>query len=111
MLQQLDPITVTEFGMFGSLFNRFLFSTDALPQPPFDANSVQAKAAAELARSKKVPRGIIIRANDIWRHKYPDECYGYSYKAMDLKSYAVQQLGLITTTAISNHILYVHTGR
>lgn len=101
----LVPITVTEFGMFGSLFNRFLFGTDALPNPPFDEKVSQADAASKLARSKKVPRGVLVRANDIWRHEHPDEFYGHSYKAMDPKSYAVQQLGLITTTAISNHIL------
>ena len=76
-----------------------------LPLPPFSTDQINAKAAAELARSKKVPRGILNRANDIWRHEHPDEFYGNSYKAMDPKTYAVQQLGLITSTAIANHIL------
>ena len=54
----LIPITVTEFGMFGSLFNCFLFGDDALQLPPFTTNQKNANAAAEHARSKKVPRGI-----------------------------------------------------
>ena len=43
--------------------------------------------------------------HNIWRHEHPDEFFGYSYKAMDPKTYAVQQLGLISSTAIANHIL------
>ena len=52
-----------------------------------------------------MPRGVLERANNIWRHEHPDEFFGYSYKAMDPKTYAVQQLGLISSTAIANHIL------
>ena len=39
----LVPITVPEFGMFGSLFKRFLFGTDALATPPFSDGLVQVK--------------------------------------------------------------------
>ena len=58
-----------------------------------------------MARSTKVPFGILKRANEIWRTEHSEEFYGFSYKAMDPLSYAEQQLGLITTTAIANHIL------
>ena len=61
-----------------------------------------------LARSKHVPSGILVRANDIWRTQHPDEFYGYSYRAMDPRTYAQQQLGLILTTAFSNQILRAH---
>lgn len=56
----------------------------------------------------KIPRGIFVCAHDIWRHEYPDEFYGYSYKSMDPRSYAIHQLGLIDTTAVSGQILHSH---
>ena len=51
---------------------------------------------------------ILVRANDIWRTQHPDEFYGYSYRAMDPRTYAQQQLGLILTTAFSNQISRAH---
>ena len=101
----LIPITVTEFGQFGSLFERFLFDKEAMKIPNFRKNQKNAKRAAALARSTKVPFGILKRANEIWRTEHSDEFYGFSYKAMDPLSYAEQQLGIIATTAIANHIL------
>ena len=71
----------------------------------FRNNQKNAKQAAALARSVKVPFGILKQANDIWQTEHSEEFYGFSYKAMDPLSYAEQQLGLITTTAIANHIL------
>ena len=104
----LLPFTVTEFGQLGSLARRFLYGTDAMPLPSFENDQVNAKAAAELARSKKVPRGILPRANAIWRKECPDEFYGYSYKAMDPLNWAEQQLGLVMSRAISNQIVRAH---
>ena len=104
----LIPFTVTEFGQLGSLAQRFLYGTDAMPLPQFDDDQVNAKAAAELARSKKVPRGILPRANAVWRRECPDEFYGYSYKAIDPTTWAEQQLGLVMSRAISNQILRAH---
>ena len=100
----LIPVTVTEFGHFGSLFERFLFGKEAMKIPNFRNNQKNSKQAAALARSVKVPFGILKRANEIWRTKHSEEFYGFSYKAMDPLSYAEQQLGLITITAIANHI-------
>ena len=104
----LIPFTVTEFGQLGSLAQRFLYGTDAMALPHFDDDQVNAKAAAELARSKKVPRGILPRANAVWRRECPDEFYGHSYKAMDPKTWAEQQLGLVMSRATSNQILRAH---
>ena len=104
----LIPITVTEFGQFGSLFERFLFGREALKIPNFSDNQKNAKAAAKLARSTKVPHSVLPRANEIWRKEHEGGFFGHSYKAMDPLTYAEQQLGLITTTAIANHILRAH---
>ena len=70
----LVPITITEFGQFGSLFKRFMHGSDALPIPPI-TDKPNAHRLAELARSKKVPRGI-------WTTDHPNDFYGFSYKAM-----------------------------
>ena len=104
----LVPITVTEFGQFGSLFERFLFGKEAMKIPNFKESQNNAKAAAELARSTKVPHSVLPRANELWRKEHPEEVYGHSYKAMDPTTYATQQLGLITSTALSNQILRAH---
>jgi hypothetical protein len=104
----LVPITVTGFGQFGSLFERFLFGKEAMKIPNFKESQNNAKAAAEFARSTKVPHSVLPRANEIWRKEHPEEFYGHSYKAMDPTTYATQQLGLITSTALSNHILRAH---
>ena len=47
----LIPFTVTEFGQLGSLVQRLLYGTDAMALPHFDDDQVNAKAAAELART------------------------------------------------------------
>ncbi len=101
----LIPIAVTEFGSFGPLFNRFMFGKAAPLAPDYGEDWQNATAAARRARSNKVPKGIIPRANKIWRSEHIDEFYGYSYKAMDPGTYTTQRLGLITSTATSNHLL------
>jgi len=104
----LIPIAVSEFGQFGPLFRRFLFNDNALPLN-IPANKFKnAHAADKLARSKDVPRGILQKANDIWRHSNPDDYYGFSHKAKDPLTYAEQQLGNIFLNASSNHILRVY---
>ena len=75
--------------------------------PNFTENEKYAKKNAKLARSTKVPHSVLHRANEIWR-KHENQFYGHSYKAIDPLTYAEQQLGLITTTAIANHILRAH---
>ena len=101
----LCPITVNEFGQFGSLFMRHLYGTQAMPLPVFKPDEKNAKAMATLCRSDKLPRGILPKANRIWKQEHPEEFYGFSYKAMDPMTWAEQQLGLVTSTAISNQIL------
>ena len=80
-----------------------------MPLPDFKSNRPNAKAAAKLASSSRhVPRGILKRANDIWRSEHPDTFYGKSYKAMDPWTYFDQELGLVISTAISSHLLRAH---
>ena len=76
--------------------------------PKFKESQNNAKAATELARSTKVPHSVLPRANEIWRKEHPEEFYGHSYKAMDPTTFTTQQLGLITSTALSNQILRAH---
>ena len=105
----LLPIAISPHGHLGSLFERFLYGKDALPLPEFKENRPNAEAAAKLATSSRhVPRGILKRANDIWRSNHPDTYYGNSFKAMDPWTYFDQELGLIISTAISSHLLRAH---
>jgi len=44
----LIPITVTEFGQFGSLFERFLFGKEAMKIPNFTENQQNAKKSGKI---------------------------------------------------------------
>ena len=50
----LIPITVTEFGQFGSLFELFMNRKDNIPLPVFSKDQKHAKGAARLSRSTKL---------------------------------------------------------
>jgi len=58
--------------------------------PKFKDSQNDAKAAAELARSTKVPHSVLPQANEIWRKEHQEGFYGHSYKAMDPTTYAIQ---------------------
>eukprot|EP00581_Thalassiosira_minuscula_P003392 CAMPEP_0183742432 /NCGR_PEP_ID=MMETSP0737-20130205/64693_1 /TAXON_ID=385413 /ORGANISM="Thalassiosira miniscula, Strain CCMP1093" /LENGTH=182 /DNA_ID=CAMNT_0025978017 /DNA_START=422 /DNA_END=970 /DNA_ORIENTATION=+ len=104
----LLPIAIAPHGTFGSLFQRFLYGTDAAPSPPFRDDRPNAKKADRLARSSKVPRALLPRANDFWRKENPDMNYGDSYKTTDPTIYFEHEAGLIISTAVSSHILRAH---
>ena len=104
----LIPIAVSPHGHLGSLIERFLYGTDALPITNFTDGRVHAEAASRVARSPKVPRAVLQRANDIWKTDNPDTFYGTSYKAMDPMRYFQQQLGLTISKAISSHLIRAH---
>jgi len=101
----LIPITVTEFGQFGSLFERFLFGKEAMKIPKFKESQNNAKAAAELARSTKVPHSVLPRANKIWWKEHREEFYGHSYKAMNPTTYAIQRENQIWFTPVGRRKL------
>ena len=101
----LIPIAVSPHGHLGSLFERFLYDVDSIPITNFTDGRVQAEAASRVARSPKVPRAVLQRANV---SENPDTCYGTSYKAMDPMRYFQQQLGLVISKAISSHLIRAH---
>ena len=103
----LLPLAITAHGHLGSMFERFLYGTDALI-PDFDNSRPKAFEMAHEANSKDVPRGILDHANTIWRKSNPDSFYSGSYKAMDPKIHFEQQLGLIISTSVSSHLLRAH---
>ena len=61
-----------------------------------------------MATSPKVPRGILKWAKDIWRKNNPGEFYGGFYKAMDPWNHFEQQIGLVTSKAISSHLIWAY---
>ena len=54
--------------------------------------------------SHKAPYGILNTAKSMWAETSSNYWYGNSYAAADPKSWALQQLGLSVTSALSNHI-------
>ena len=56
------------------------------------------------ACSFEVPFGILNTANKNWTNSNPDVCFGYTYMDFDPKTWALQQLGLGYTKAITEHI-------
>ena len=55
--------------------------------------------------SYDVPYGILNTANKCWQQSHPDVWYGDSYMDSNPKSWALQQLGLGFTKAITEHIV------
>ena len=65
----LIPVPILPGGTTHGLFRRLLFGEDAIPLTASDFdNRPQAVIAAATAISPKVPRGILTRANEIWRY-------------------------------------------
>ena len=103
------PISISPHGHpAGSLFERFMYGTAAIPISNFTDGRPNAEAASRVARSNKVPSGVLLRANEIWRRENPGSFYGTSYKAMDPMKYFQQQLGLIISKALSSHLIRAH---
>ena len=101
------PFDVSAHGRIGSLMRRFLYGVDPLPSPDFTDGRIHAVAADRLARSYKVPHGLLKRADFLWR-RHPGKFYGDSYKAMTPSQYFDQKLGLVISTAVSAHLLCAH---
>ena len=104
----LVPIAVSPHGHLGSLAERLLYGSDPDPLPNFIPSRRYAKEAAQLAVSPAVPRGLLPRANALWRASHPDISYSGSYQAMDPWTHFDQQLGLVISTAVSSHLLRAH---
>ena len=72
----------------------------------------QVSQSAELSVSRKVPQGILKRANKLWHREHKNEFYGTSYMAADPWSDVDQQLGLLTCLANGKHMMkYINTVR
>ena len=101
----LIPIAVSPHGTVGSLFNRFMYGDEPLPSPKFAKDRIHAPAADRVARSRNVPRGILIKATEYWRKDTHDIFFGDYYKATDPRRWFDQQFGLVISKAISSHLL------
>mmetsp|Transcript_21517 Transcript_21517/g.45501 ORF Transcript_21517/g.45501 Transcript_21517/m.45501 type:complete len:227 (+) Transcript_21517:1667-2347(+) len=86
----------------------FLYGIDAIPPPNFPDDRQNAAKADRLARSAKVPRALLPRANDLWRKDNPDFHYGDSYKTMNPQTFFEHEAGLVISTAFSSHLLRAH---
>ena len=100
----LVPIVITPYGMFGNMFERFLFGADSLPLP--DYSKPHALRAAETAISLDVPFGVLQRANTIWRSNNAGKTYGSNYKEMDPLSTTSKRLGRLICVANGEHLLH-----
>ena len=104
----LVPLAISAHGTLGSLFQRMLYGSDALPSPHDKEKFPNAAAAYAAAHSRKVPRVLLERADEIWRGENPDTSYSESYLAMTPTKYYEQQIGLVISTAVSSHLLRAH---
>ena len=102
------PIAMTAHGRMGSLIERVLYGTDALPPPDFMADRPHAAAAWRVATSPVVPRGILARADTIWRSQHPNKFYGGSHRATTPSMWFNKQLGLVISTSVSAHLIRAH---
>ena len=100
----LLPIVITPYGMFGNIFDRFMFGTDPLPLPTY--SKPHAQQAAETAISPDVPFGVLQRANTIWRSNNASETYGTNYKEMDPLTTVTKKLGRLVCVANGEHLLH-----
>ena len=100
----LLPIVITPYGMFGNIFDRFMFGTDPLPLPTY--SKPHALQAAETAISPDVPFGVLQRANTIWRSNNASETYGSNYKEMDPLTTVTKKLGRLVCVANGEHLLH-----
>ena len=76
--QALIPWSISPYGKFGDLSSRFWYGTNTIDLSS-GINKRHAKSAAKLARSNKVPSGVLERADKLWQHKHPGDFFGRSY--------------------------------
>ena len=102
----LVPQSMDRWGDSGPLFQRFLVGDRASPDVfDYDDDKPNAKKMHERACSMDVPYGILNTANKVWQNSNPDIWYGDSYMEADPKMWALQQLGLGFTKAITSHFI------
>ena len=100
------PQSMDRWGNMGPLFKRFLVGDREAPVPQnYPTSRPYARKMNERACSYDVPYGILNTANKCWQQSHPDVWYGDSYMDSNPKSWALQQLGLGFTKAITEHIV------
>ena len=100
----LIPIAVGPFGNTGSLFNRFMDTTDPLPLPDFPADKPNAARAAKRAVHHRTPYDVLGKADRNWKEQFGDMLFDGSYLANSPSNWANQRIGLAMVTHLSNHI-------
>jgi hypothetical protein len=107
--QALIPQVVDPWGKWNELFERTLIGDqDAPPVTSYPASRRHAQRMHELACSNRVPFGLLNTANKTWKTSHSDSWYGDSYFAADPKTWALQQIGLTTTNALTAHLIAGH---
>ena len=104
----LVPMPILPGGSIHGLFGRMFYGTDTIPLGPdaFD-NRPHAATAAHTALTK-VPSGILLRANEIWRKSKRNTMTHSKHDYSPLATFD-KQLGLAIATSFSNHLLRAHT--
>ena len=102
--QALIPWSISPYGNFGDLSSRFWYGTNTIDLSSV-INKRHAKSAAKLARSNKVPSGVLERADKLWQHKHPGDFFGRSYKSQTPTIYANQIFGYLTCLHNGQHII------
>ena len=100
-------MTVLPGGSTGGLINKMLYGTNAIPLNQGDFDNKRHAATAALTARSKVPSGILIRADDIWRHS-KQTIPSHIQQLYTPQATFDRQLGLTIATAFSNHILRAH---
>ncbi|EED86272.1 predicted protein, partial [Thalassiosira pseudonana CCMP1335] len=105
----LIPQVVDPWGKWNELFERTLIGDRAAPPvPSYPASRRNAQRMHELACSTRVPFGLLNSANKTWKTSHSDSWYGDSYLAADPKTWALQQIGLTITNALTAHLIAGH---
>ena len=99
------PQSMDRWGNHGPLFSRFLLGNREAPAPhSYPETRPNALKMNKRACSFEVPFGILNTANKNWITSNPGVCFGDTYMDFDPKTWALQQLGLGYTKAITEHI-------
>jgi hypothetical protein len=97
--KQLIPFAISPNGLFGPVINKFLYGT-AATIPNIDPKKIPAAhRMAERSISTKVPSGILLLADAIWKKQHPQTLYGGSWKCPLPSSFAEQEFSRTTCFA------------
>ncbi len=102
----LLPQSMDRWGDMGPISKRFFLGDRSAPAVfDYPADKPNAKKMHARAVSLDVPYGILNTANKVWQDSNPDMWYGDTYMEAAPKTWALQQLGLGFTKAITSHFI------